>query len=87
VVVDDGVLLEEAVDAEALQLGLAGLAAQVVNEAAVAFEAAAEKIIKADRVANFEALAFGRGVDLVDEADALVANGEAAFRPQVVAQV
>lgn len=86
-VVDDGVLLEEAVDAEALQLGLAGLAAQVVYEAAVALEAAAEEVVESDRVAHFEALALGRGVDLVDEADTLVTDGEAALGPQVVAQV
>ena len=77
------VLLEETIDEEALELRLTGLAAQIVNLAAIALEAAAEEIIPADGIADLETLALGGRVDLVDIAYTLVAYRDSGFRAEI----
>lgn len=75
-VVHNDILLEEAVDVEALahrQVGV--LAALVMDLAAVALVADVDEVVEADGVADLKPLSLSRGVDLLDDARALVAHG------------
>lgn len=73
-IIHHGILGEEAVRGKALQQLLSGLAAQVMDLAAGALEAAVEDVEEADGVAFFESLVGGAGVEGGDDARALVAD-------------